>query len=81
MSAFEWVVGIVAAILLAPALLSGGWVIGIALVVGWLVVAFGGRIGLRIFEKQYIGAKAGERRKDMQDIIVGTDDEDGFRKE
>lgn len=76
---FETVVWILAGIMFLPALAAaGGFFVAGAAAFIVLSVYYGGRYGLRVYEQQNVGKRAG--RFDLNSTLQGTDDEDWGRE-
>lgn len=63
----------VAAILLLPVLLAGGWVIGAVLVLAWLGLAYGTSYGLDVLKERQSGATAAKYKR--KNLSIGDDDD------
>lgn len=62
----------VAAILLLPVFLAGGWVIGLILAAGWLALAYGTSYGLDVLKERQSGATAAKYKR--KNLSFGDDD-------
>jgi TRAP-type C4-dicarboxylate transport system permease large subunit len=74
MKAFNVIVYGVVAILLIPALLAGGWIIGLLLAGAWLAVAYGTKHGLEIFKERQSGATAAKYKREGLSLTRERDD-------
>lgn len=75
---FETVVWIIAALAFLPALaVMGGFAVAGVIAFAVLSAFYGGRYGLRIYEQQNMGKKAG--RLDLNGAIGGKDGDDWGR--
>lgn len=58
MSVFDYVVWIIAAVLLLPVLITpAGWLFAVALAVAWVVVAYGGRFVAQVEKERRQGER------------------------
>lgn len=73
-SKFETVAWIIAVVAFIPAfIVMGGFVVAGAMAVAVLGGYYGGRYGLRLYEQQNVGKKAG--RFDLNSTLNGKDDD------
>lgn len=70
-------VAVIAVLILAPAIIAGGWWLAVFLVVIWLAITLLGPSAMRAWENSYFGKKAG--RADLQDFNPRDNDENWGR--
>ena len=72
MGKFEYIIGGIALVIIAPALIAGaGLAIAVGLALAWVIGTFGGRYYFRVKEKQNIGRKQAERKGGIRDRLNG----------